>query len=99
MGSIIIALREYISNQFDALLQLVVSSHSVDILPSGASKTNCIVIAQKQTGVNLSILAVGDCGSAGGNDFELLQHPYSLSVDKVSTALDSCWNLLPAGMS
>jgi hypothetical protein len=44
------------------------------------------------------VLTVGDRGAPPGNDFDLLTHPFSLSVDAVSTALDSCWNLLPLGV-
>ena len=32
-------------------------------------------------------------------NFELLATPFSLSVDRVSTDLDSCWNFLPRGVS
>jgi hypothetical protein len=32
-----------------------------------------------------------------GNDYEFLQSPYSLSVDEVSAAPDSCWLLSSPG--
>jgi hypothetical protein len=43
------------------------------------------------------ILIVGDQGQPSGNDFDLLNRPYSLSVDKVSPSLSHCWNISPAG--
>ena len=48
---------------------------------------------------NTNILAIGDQGQYGGNDFEMLNIPQSLSVDKVSSSLQTCWNLSPAGLS
>ena len=43
------------------------------------------------------VLSVGDKGQWPGNDYELLNTPYSLSVDEVSADPDTCWNIAPAG--
>ena len=43
------------------------------------------------------VLRIGDLGSWGGNDFDLLNQGLSLSVDRVSSNLDTCWNLGPPG--
>ena len=42
-------------------------------------------------------MTIGDLGKAPGNDFELLAEPFSLSVDQVSEASATCWNLAPIG--
>ena len=72
-------------------VKAVASSHSVDILSTGTSKT-AIVDALVSEHPD-SILRIGDQGSAGGNDFELLNTGLSLSVDRVSSNLETCWNL------
>jgi hypothetical protein len=44
-----------------------------------------------------AVLCIGDRGRWPGNDFALLQEPYSLSVDEVSPDPNTCWNLAPPG--
>lgn len=78
-------------------VRLVHSSHSLDILEGSASKSKVVEACAAKMGGE--ILCIGDRGDLMGNDFELLGMPYSLSVDRVSAALDSCWNLAPAGVS
>ena len=69
----------------------IASSHSVDILPAGTSKTTVVdALDTEQFGC---VLRIGDQGSAGGNDFELLNTGLSLSVDRVSSNLETCWHL------
>ena len=78
-------------------LSVVASSHSVDILLAGTSKTAVVdALRSMRPGC---ILRIGDQGAAGGNDFELLNTGPSLSVDRVSSNLDTCWNLGPPGVS
>jgi hypothetical protein len=77
--------------------RVVESSHSLDVIPAETTKLNTVRMAQANLAAGLEVLALGDRGALGGNDHELLTHPLSLSVDTVSGALDSCWNLLPAG--
>lgn len=82
-------------------VKILNSSHSIDIIPSTVSKLSVILFcedAAKQRGIEGGILAIGDKGKYPGNDFELLSHEYSLSVDEVSDAIDSCWNLAPLGL-
>ena len=74
----------------------VASSHSVDILPVGTSKT--AVVDALDTEHSGCVLRIGDQGSAGGNDFELLATGLSLSVDRVSSSLETCWNLGDHGL-
>ena len=80
-------------------VRVVISSHSIDLLPREVSKANCLQVAQRKLKTGLEVLAVGDCGAYLGNDYELLSHRFSLSVDSVSADLDTCWNLLPRGIS
>lgn len=64
------------------------STHSMDIVCKRVSKCNILNDDE-------NILCIGDCGNVVGNDFELLSTPFSLSVDKVSRSIDSCWYLCP----
>lgn len=79
-------------------VRILFSSHSMDVLPAGCSKLNAIRDAEKAAESGSDVLAVGDRGAYPGNDFEFLTHRHSISVDTVSSALESCWNLLPAGV-
>lgn len=72
------------------------SGHSVDILPSGAGKASLVGQMTKEHG---PVLAIGDQGQPGGNDFELLAAtPWSLSVDQCSPDPSRCWNLDEDGL-
>lgn len=80
---------------------LVRSSHSIDALAPGVSKRLLVARVRteleqaKQTG---AVLCVGDRGRWPGNDHELLQERYSLSVDEVSGDPATCWNIAPPGV-
>ena len=77
-------------------VSVVMSSHSVDIIPLGTSKTSVVdAILAKRDGC---VLRIGDQGAGGGNDFELLNTGLSLSVDRVSSNLQTCWNLGAPGL-
>jgi hypothetical protein len=85
--------RQTTSGQF----RIVQSSHSLDVIACESNKLNCVRLAQSRLPKELKVLTLGDRGALPGNDFDLLTHPLSLSVDTVSADLGSCWNLLPAG--
>jgi len=70
-----------------------VSGHSIDIIPIGTSKKNLI------PSENSKCLCIGDSGQYQGNDYELLSYKYSLSVNRVSSGLESCWNYAPLGLN
>ncbi len=89
--------RELVASAFPGKMKVVESSHSLDVIPQGSNKLNCLSFARGQFGVEGEFLTLGDRGALGGNDFDLLSHPFSLSVDTVSAQLTSCWNLLPPG--
>jgi HAD superfamily hydrolase (TIGR01484 family) len=80
-------------------LKIVYSEHSIDILDPDVSKLKVIealeVSIEKK---EKNILVIGDQGQFGGNDFEMLNQPYSLSVNRISTSLTTCWNLSPLGL-
>jgi hypothetical protein len=99
LQSIMAQLREELGVRSDDSLQMVVSSHSIDLIPSQVSKMLCLRLAEEQISKGLKVIALGDCGAFPGNDFELLRHPFGLSVDTVSSDLETCWNLLPRGLS
>lgn len=72
------------------------SSHSIDIVAVGTSKLAVLAKLRSQVG-DAPILTIGDRGRWPGNDYELLQEKFSLSVDETSVDPDSCWNLASAG--
>ena len=78
-------------------VSVLASSHSVDIVADDTSKTAVVdALHLERSGCTLRI---GDQGAAGGNDFELLNTGLSLSVDRVSSNLETCWNLGQPGVS
>ncbi len=78
-------------------ISLIASSHSVDVVLAGTSKTAIVnTLLAQQPGC---VLRIGDQGSAGGNDFDLLNSRLSLSVDRVSSNLETCWHLGTTGHS
>lgn len=79
-------------------IRIVKSSHSIDILDDDVSKISVVeTLKNMLSSASQDILVVGDQGQPYGNDFDLLNLPYSLSVDKVSPSLSCCWNLSPIG--
>jgi hypothetical protein len=77
-------------------LKVVLSAHAIDVVPSESSKVG--VIESVQARCDGAILAIGDQGQLGGNDFELLAAtPHSLSVDRCSADPTRCWNLDTTG--
>lgn len=80
-------------------IKIVQSDHSIDILDLDVSKVYVVEGLRKiLSNQNGEILIVGDQGQVRGNDFEILNLPYSLSVNKVSSSFDTCWNLSPPGV-
>ena len=77
-------------------LRAVRSAHSIDVIGAQASKLAVEDIVAGRT--DLAVLAIGDQGQPGGNDYDLLAaSPWSLSVDRCSSDPSRCWNLLPYG--
>ncbi len=91
--------RAIIASKYAKTARLVASSHTLDIVPMGATKRMMTDHLAQRISPDLKVLAVGDRGDLCGNDFELLSHEYSLSVDCVSANIDTCWNYLPSGVS
>lgn len=81
-----------ISRQYKGL-KVLMSGHSIDIIPSENSKLNLL------DGSSNNTLCIGDSGQYGGNDYELLSSTYSLSVNRVSSSIATCWNYAPVGLS
>lgn len=78
-------------------LMAVQSSHSMDVLERTSSKAALVkAIQQKIVGDN-NVLCIGDQAQFPGNDFELLDLPFGLSVDESSVSPESGWNLCPTG--
>lgn len=79
-------------------VRVLASSHSVDVLAPGISKLAVVEQAKTRIAKGMSVLTIGDRGMWPGNDFSLLAHVPSLSVDEVSDSLSTCWNLAPYGV-
>ncbi len=77
-------------------LKVLSSAHSVDVVLRETSKRAVLAAVHGETGG--LVLAIGDQGQVGGNDFELLAATSaSLSVDRCSSDPTRCWNLDDAG--
>ena len=74
-------------------------SHSIDVLDANTSKRLVVNHVAERLGLDplTQILRLGDSGHEQGNDFELLGEGLSLSCERVSFGLDSCWNFGAAG--
>jgi DNA-binding MurR/RpiR family transcriptional regulator len=80
-------------------VRVLASSHSVDVLAPGVSKLKVIDAVGEKIAAGTRLLCIGDRGEWPGNDFAMLSHGPSLSVDEVSASPGSCWNLAPFGES
>jgi fructoselysine-6-P-deglycase FrlB-like protein len=80
-------------------IKVVMSAHSIDVLAPGVSKRNVVdaIPASRSERSHTSVLCIGDQGKWPGNDSELLSEAHALSVDTVSSDLNTCWNIAPAG--
>ena len=79
--------------------EIVTSGHSIDICLAGQSKE--LLVHAMQMSFQLKdgpVLRIGDRGQPPGNDWKLLDDPFGLSVDEVSSHPMHCWSLTPAGM-
>lgn len=79
-------------------IKTVQSSHSVDIIPEASSKINIFAYWSGLGYTRDDFIVMGDAGQFGGNDYELLNCPCALSVDRVSEQMDACWNFAKPGM-
>ena len=78
------------------LAGIVRSRHSVDVLAPAISKTRVLAqLIQEYDVLPQELLTIGDQGAWPGNDFALLEHRCSLSVDFSSRRLDRGWKLAP----
>jgi hypothetical protein len=87
--------RDVLSTLIGRELYCLVSTHSVDILPTDRAKT-CLNRHLERLGFQQQ-LVIGDMGEWPGNDYALLAEPFSLSSARVSTSVSTCWNLAPEG--
>lgn len=79
-------------------VQVLESSHSIDVLAPGVTKVALVTTISGSGSLRTpNVLCIGDKGRWPGNDFALLSGRYSLSVDTVSADPSSCWNLAPQG--
>jgi hypothetical protein len=78
------------------------SGHTVDVISWRSSKIAVTEAIKQQMSERslggMAIMCIGDQGQLNGNDAEFLAHPFGLSVERVSTALNGCWNVAPPGL-
>lgn len=75
---------------------IVRSKHSIDILSPATNKALLVAHVIQRFGVDPhDLLTIGDYGAWPGNDYSLLEHRFSLSVDIPSRRLDRGWKLAP----
>lgn len=74
------------------------SSHSIDIQFTAASKAHVVNALEAAIPSGTNVLRIGDKGVKPGNDAELLDSPFGLSVDEASRHFTHCWALAPAGV-
>ena len=72
------------------------SGHSIDIVAPGVSKLNVLTRLRECIG-DKGVLRIGDQGRWPGNDYELLQDKFALSVGQTNVDPETCWNLGPRG--
>jgi HAD superfamily hydrolase (TIGR01484 family) len=78
------------------LSRIVRSKHSVDILAAGVNKSHLVAHIIQEFKIDpFQVLTIGDQGAWPGNDYSLLEHRFSLSVDLPSRRLDRGWKLAP----
>jgi len=77
-------------------VRVLCSAHSIDIIEAKTSKL-AVVRRLAELASSRKVLCIGDRGGWPGNDFELLGQRFALSVDDVSAAPRTCWNLAPRG--
>lgn len=79
-------------------IKILQSDHSIDVLDASVSKIQVVELVRTYLHHGTcDVLIVGDQGHLRGNDSEMLRDPCSLSVDKISSSLNTCWNLSPVG--
>lgn len=89
-----------LKNKYTHKIQVLESSHSVDIIPTSTSKVSIISASRdllKDKDGKFNFLCIGDRGKWPGNDYQLLATEFSLSVDQVSADPYTCWNLSSIG--
>jgi hypothetical protein len=76
------------------------SNHSIDVTFGNARKTAVVDAVRQRANASQDapVLRVGDKGRWPGNDAQLLDDPYGLSVDEVSPSTETCWGLSPRGI-
>lgn len=82
-------------------IRVMRSTHSLDLVSGPSSKSGVVSAVAAFVGCapeGDAILRIGDHGGLLGNDFDLLASGLSLSVDQVSSNLETCWNLSPRGL-
>ncbi len=87
-----------ILSDYEIVASVSASNHAVDIQFGSISKKIVVDKLQNLFCASGIIMRMGDKGVWPGNDVELLDSPFGLSVDEVSRHTEHCWALAPAGV-
>lgn len=93
-------MKDILKNKYHFNIQILESSHSIDIISVDTSKNLIIDYCRnllKDKKSDFNFLCIGDRGKWPGNDYQLLSNEFSLSVDEVSSDPNTCWNLATVG--
>jgi HAD superfamily hydrolase (TIGR01484 family) len=75
---------------------VVRSKHSVDVLAKSVNKSHLVAKMIQDRSIDpYEVITMGDQGAWPGNDWSLLEHRFSLSVDQPSRRMDRGWKLAP----
>jgi hypothetical protein len=88
-------INEVVQELGDGDLTVTLSGHTIDVVPRDVSKVR---VLSKLSSKRDNVLTIGDQGGWPGNDFALMAATTSLSVDRVSSSLNTCWNLASPGV-
>jgi hypothetical protein len=95
-GRLAVLINEAVARVPGLPVKVVASGHSVDVVANDTSKV--LVLDRVRGSATGEVVAVGDQGDIGGNDFELLSAtPWSVSVNRCSGDPSRCWYVDPAG--
>jgi len=91
--------KNYLQSKIDASdlnIRLVVSDHSIDIIPKGISKVSLVKrIKELCKG---DVLCFGDSFQECGNDYDMQISDFALSVNNIPFSEDLSWNVSQPGI-
>jgi hypothetical protein len=82
----------------DGQVRITRSAHSVDLIPSTATKLAVVEAARRRLAADEEVITIGDSGARGENDCELLSREHGISIGSVCGRHDGSHSLLDRGI-